>query len=67
MQTIVHYDSKYSDQLSVSQQPAPDYEDVHHIMHSLEHDKHILYYQTRRECGIWTTIDLVSYNNSSMS
>ena len=33
------YNSKYGRQLPVSQQPVPDYEDVHHITHSLEHDK----------------------------
>ena len=36
------YNSKYGHQLSVSQQPVPDYEDVHHTMHSLEHDRHTI-------------------------
>ena len=36
------YNSKYGHQLSVSQQPVPDYEDVHHTTHSLEHDRHTI-------------------------
>ena len=36
------YNSKYSHRLSVSQQPVPYYEDVHHTTHSLEHDKHTI-------------------------
>ena len=36
------YNSKYGHQLSVSQQPVPDYEDVHQTIHSLEHDKHTI-------------------------
>ena len=36
------YNSKYGHQLSVSQQPVPDYEDVHHTTNSLEHDKHTI-------------------------
>ena len=36
------YNRKYGHQLSVSQQPVPDYEDVHHTTHSLEPDKHTI-------------------------
>ena len=36
------YNSKYGHQLCVSQQPVPDYEDVHHKTHSLEHNKHTI-------------------------
>ena len=36
------YNSKYGHQLSVSQKPVPDYEDVQHTTHSLEHDRHTI-------------------------
>ena len=42
LQCIQLYNSKYGHQPSASQQPIPDYEDVHHTTHSLEHDIHTI-------------------------
>ena len=36
------YNDKYDNQLSVSQQPVSDCEDVHHTTHSLEHNRHTI-------------------------